>query len=363
MNRRPLVALLAVLGVALVLVAALLAARRPTGQAAETPLPLSRSVATTAPPTDVPFPTEVPSPMPTPTRTMREWTWVRPGFSGSDVITLTRGIEQYVYYTWSPNCDAPVRRHIPMIWGRQNFYTDHVALQNLFNGLCNDGRPLLFLNEPAKAEQANISPAEAASMFYTMTRGTDWLYERWHGPIYAGNNVVEERHWDAEFVREFAKLNGGKTAIPEIAGWGIHIYGNYEYGDKIGDPNIVWTGDIPPGEIRNVVYRSMRQVDGYLTERRAEGNAAALAVTEFGLLQASAWHTPPARLYTTTASFMGEYVRQFDRWPEIQAWMWFISYGGKDLFLDTNQAVDENGALTPNGAAWRDLAQARQRAR
>ncbi len=359
--KRPLVALIAVVGVALVLLAALEVAQRSTGRVVETPPPPVLT-ATTVAPTDNPLQTDVPSPMPTPTRTIREWTWARPGFSGSDAVTLTHGIEQYVYYNWSAACDAPAWHQIPMIWGRGTFYTDHVTLQNLFDGLCNDGRPLLFLNEPAKAEQANISPLEAAHMFYTMTRGTDWPYERWHGPIYAGNNVVEERHWDAEFVAEFGKLNGGKTAIPEIAGWGIHVYGNYEYGDMIGDPSAVWTGDVPPGEIRNAVYRSMRQVDAYLAERRAEGNATALAVTEFGLLQASAWHTPPTRLYRTTASFMSEYVRQFDRLPEIQAWMWFMSKGAQDEFLDTNLAVDGSGALTPNGVMWRELAQARQTA-
>lgn len=368
--KRPFVALSIVVGVALVLVAALALIRdlsgfrNPTGLSrAGTATPdLSGLPNLTGLPTQAstPIPTEPPRPTPTPTRSIVEWEWVKPGFSGGDAITLTNGIERYVYYSWSPSCDAPERHQLPMIWGKHTFYTDTTALARLFDGPCNDGRPLLFLNEPAKVEQANITPVEAAAMFYTMTRGTDWQYERWHGPIYAGNNVVEERQWDAAFVAEFARLNDGKTAIPEIAGWGIHLYGNYEYGPQRGDPNVVWTKDIPPGEIRNVVYRSMRQLDGYLTDRRVEGNATALAVTEFGLLQASQWHTPRTYYYETTARFMEEYVRQFDRRPEIQAWFWFISIGSQDEFLDTDLMVDRQGALTPNGIRWRELTHARR---
>lgn len=318
---------------------------------------LSAAETTTPEPTSLP--TQAPTPMPTPTRVVREWGWAQPGFGGGDAITLTHGIEHYVYYRWGPFCDAPARHQIPMIWGRRDF-TETRWMANLFDGPCNDGRPLLFLNEPAKVEQANIPPLEAARMFYTITRSADWPYERWHGPIYAGNNVVEERHWDAEFVQEFAKLSGGDTAIPEITGWGIHLYGNYQYGPQRGDPNVVWTGDVPPAQIRPTVYRSMRQVDSYITERRAEGNATALVVTEFGLLQASRWHTPRTYYYDTTTAFMEEYVRVFDRRPEVQAWFWFISVGGPDEFLDTNVMVDARGALTPNGVKWRELAVGRQ---
>jgi hypothetical protein len=248
-----------------------------------------------------------------------------------------------------------------MIWGRTSFYTDHVALRDLFNGPCNDGRPLLFLNEPAKAEQANISPAEAANMFYTMTRGADWPYQRWHGPIYVGNNLVEDQAWDAEFVRQFAAShNNGKPDIREIAGWGVHLYGNYEYGEKAGDPSTVWTGDIPSAEIPAVVDRSMRLLDKYLAQRKAEGNSTSLVATEFGLLQSSHWHDPYTFYYTTTAAFMEEYVRRFDVRPEIQAWHWFLGSGAKDEFLDTDLMVDAKGVPTPNGVKWRELARKRQ---
>jgi hypothetical protein len=292
---------------------------------------------------------------------MQPWQWVRPGFSGRDAVKATNGIEKYVYYSWAPVCDAPARHQIPMIWGKQNFYENKAGLAKLFNGPCNDGRPLLFLNEPARPEQSNITPVEAANMFYTMTRGVDWPYERWHGPIYAGNNLVEERSWDAEFVRQFAALhNSGSTAIPEIAGWGVHVYGNYEYGPAMGDPNAPWTKDIPTAEIPGVVDRSMDQLDAYVAERKAEGNPASLAVTEFGLLQASAWYNPPEYHYLTTAGFMEEYVKRFDERPEVQAWFWFIGAGAKDEFLDVDLMVDRHGYLTHNGVKWRELAQERQ---
>jgi hypothetical protein len=104
----------------------------------------------------------------------------------------------------------------------------------------------------------------------------------------------------------------------------------------------------------------MRKVDEYLAERKAEGNSTLLAVTEFGLLQASAWHEPRPFYYETTVAFMEEYVRRFDRRPEIQAWFAFLSANPYGEFLDTNLMVDAKGALTPNGVKWRELARARQ---
>lgn len=290
------------------------------------------------------------------------WEWAAPGFAGGAPVTLTHGITHYTYYAWSPQCDFPDRHRVPMIWGRDDFYRDADDLRALFDGRCNDGRPLLFLNEPAKEEQANITPAEAAAMFYTMTRDAAWPYARWRGPIYAGNNLVEERAWDAEFVRQFAeRYNGGNTAIPEIAGWGVHLYGNYQYGPGAGDPNTVWIEDVPAAEIGAVVDRSLAELARYRSERAAEGNSTSVAVTEFGLLQASAWHDPPAFFYDTTAGFMYHYVQRFDLVPEVQAWFWFISAGSADEFLDVNLMVNpRTGALTPNGEMWRVLAAERQ---
>ncbi len=297
---------------------------------------------------------------PTPSPTVTPWQWVSPGTGGVPPITLTAGITQYVYYAWSPYCDYPEHHGIPMIWGQKHF-TDHVKLAALFDGSCNDGRPLLFLNEPAKVEQANISPIEAANMFYTMTRGIDWPYQRWRGPIYAGNNLIEDQKWDAEFVRQFASLhNAGSATIRELAGWGVHLYGNYEYGPDAGDPEVVWTDDIPRPDIPSVVDRSMKLVDQYTAARSAEGNSTSLLVTEFGLLQASAWHTPPAYFYTTTAAFMDEYVRRFDSMPQVQAWFWFLSTGSTTDYLNVNMLVDPKGVLTPNGHKWRELALQRQ---
>jgi len=347
---RGLVIAIAVAGLLLI---ALLASRprSTTTVASPSPLPVTETPGT-------PVQTRV---LPTtPASIVKPWQWVSPGIAGRIPITLTAGITQYVHYGWSPYCDYPERRGIPMIWGQKHF-DDEARLAALFDGSCNDGRPLLFLNEPAKEEQANISPIEAANMFYTMTRGVDWPYQRWHGPIYAGNNLIEDQKWDAEFVRHFAALhNGGSMAIREIAGWGVHLYGNYEYGPGAGDPQVIWTDDIPEADIPGVVDRSMKQVDAYIAARAAEGNSTELLVTEFGLLQASAWHTPPAYFYTTTAAFMEEYVKRFDRMPQVQAWFWFLSTGSDSEFLDVNMMVDPLGMLTPNGDKWRELALQRQ---
>ena len=57
---------------------------------------------------------------------------------------------------------------------------------------------------------------------------------------------------------------------------------------------------------------------------------------------------------------MQEYVRVFDRRPEILAWFSFISASPKKELLDANLMVDAKGKLTPNGLKWRELAKARQ---
>ena len=142
-----------------------------------------------------------------------------------------------------------------------------------------------------RPEQSNITPVEAAHMFYTMTRGRDWPYERWHGPIFAGNNLVESEagRGVCQAVRE--PVQRREYAIPEIGGRGVHIYGNYEYGPKAGDPNVVWTEDVPVAEIAGV-YRSMGQLDAYLAERRPRAIPPALGdrvrtASGFGLVQSA----------------------------------------------------------------------------
>ncbi len=93
------------------------------------------------------------TPPPTAVAAAQQWVWPEPGFGGWPAITLTQGIDRYSYYHWWPTCDAPARHQVPMIEGRTSFYTNTDLLKQLFDGPCNDGRPLLFLNEPAVANR------------------------------------------------------------------------------------------------------------------------------------------------------------------------------------------------------------------
>jgi len=77
-----------------------------------------------------------------------------PGFAGIPESGITSGLSKYLYYGWSTYCDHPDTHRLPMIWGRKDLdSTDSMA--RLFNGVCNDGRPLLFLNEPAQPRQSD----------------------------------------------------------------------------------------------------------------------------------------------------------------------------------------------------------------
>lgn len=200
-------------------------------------------------------------------------------------------------------------------------------------------------------------------MFYTMTRGDakQWPRARWRGPIYVGNNLIEDQSWEAQFVQAFAsKYNQGNRRIAEVAGWGVHLYGNFEYGPYAGSSSHAWTQDIPASDIPVVVGRSMSLVQQFVEARAAEGNSTLLLVTEFGLLQHSAWHNPPSFLYNTTSAFMQEYVGRFNQNSNVQPWLWFVSSGGPGDIYDTDFLFKSGGSLTPNGTMWRTLALPRQ---
>jgi hypothetical protein len=70
----------------------------------------------------------------------------------------------YWYHTWSPNCYDPVdptggyelQRHIPMVRSPNRDTSLATFLSPAYQGsACNDGRPVLVLNEPEAASQDN----------------------------------------------------------------------------------------------------------------------------------------------------------------------------------------------------------------
>ena len=99
--------------------------------------------------------------------------------------------------------------NIPLIWRNE-----------LPQGDCDDGRPLLLYNEPHYKSQSNLSPAEAAE--FAMQ------YQDWHGPIYCCGVFFNDNGW--AWFQEFLKVYEGR-----LDGIHLHVYvvswnnGNYIY--------------------------------------------------------------------------------------------------------------------------------------
>lgn len=79
---------------------------------------------------------------------------------------------------------------------------------------CNDGRPLLVLNEPENLLQANLTPAQAAAVLHSaVTSG-------WRGPIYCCGTQVAHTPYLARVVAAYRAQYGDWPTT----GLHVHVY-------------------------------------------------------------------------------------------------------------------------------------------
>jgi hypothetical protein len=313
-----------------------------------------------------------------PNGTSKGFQWAFVGINQNATDTMLKavvdGFTRYNYFTWSTYCDDPfdptpskigLQRHIPVIWGAKVF-NDATVMDQLFNGQCNDGRPLLFLNEPEMADEANIAPDVAADMFYKMTRGS-WSRSRWRGPIYGGGIINVHEEWVDKFLDTFAtRYNNGSRSIPEIAGWHLHMYANFD--GLNGDPPLNTMTD---SAFQSAVSREGSMIAGFIQHRRAEGNATKIYVDEMGLLKrlnGSTKDGTPAQY----AERMAVLLRMQDAMlrglrPDVEGYQWFSVYQGDPycssciwLGFTGSNVVFPDGTLNTAGRVWRELAAASQ---
>jgi hypothetical protein len=257
----------------------------------------------------------------------------------------------YTWHDWLPNCyqDQP---YMPMVRPRDT----QAQIQTLLDSRCNDGRALLFLNEPERADQDNITPAQGADLLHRLVSTSP----AWRGPIVAGGTLVEDDKWTDDFITAYAqKYNRGKRNITALGGWHIHLYVNFEMP--------VSYAALTDSAIDAAVARQRDRLAAFIARRRAEGNSTSTLVTEAGLL--IRWPQTDAAL-AQYQERMGYVMRAYDAMlrplrPDVRSWHWYASYSGPTncahqgcaaWMFPTSNLTDNTGQLTPVGQTWLQLA-------
>ena len=182
---------------------------------------------------------------------------------------------------------------------------------------CNDGRPLLVLNEPEDAAQAGLTPAQAAVVLREAAL-------TWRGEIWCCGTQVQHLPYARALLAAYRAAYGGWPAD----GWHVHVYAQ-RAGVTLETATLA---DAQEG---------LRALDAFREWAASEGVLGrGVVVSEFGVL--SARSVDPAILDVFREGFEGR--------PAVRAWAWFSlryePWAGSDL-------VESDGRLTELGEAWR----------
>ena len=128
-------------------------------------------------------------------RVWKAWTWNPHGFGRPiqhDVSDQAlRQVPAFWWYNWGPWCDD--NQQIPMLWNANSLD----ALRH-----CNDGRPVLVLNEPERPDQGNMSPELAAAHLWLIVRSG------WHGEIWCCGTLAYDLDYLDAVVATYEKNYG-----------------------------------------------------------------------------------------------------------------------------------------------------------
>ena len=214
----------------------------------------------------------------------------------------------YWYYDWSPRC---LDRQVPMVW------------RDVTSALwaCNDGRPLLVLNEPDYVGQANLTPAQVAARLYEV--------RHWRGEIYCCGTAAHHLAYIAAVIDAYQAQYGAWPA----AGWHVHGYSN----------RAVWVKDIPDVKY---VPGALADLDAFIAYVRGRGLLGrGVVVSEYGVLSRKDWHIP-AELVPAFRAYRAGLAQR----PAVLATAWFSTYY---LPLSASDLLYQDGRLTALGIEWR----------
>jgi hypothetical protein len=254
------------------------------------------------------------------------WPWPRWGYGRPTQYTvsdaaLRQGITAFWWYDWGPGCaDA---RQVPMVW------------RNVTPALwaCNDGRPVLVLNEPDVTGQADLTPAQAADRLHQVVAGG------WRGEVWCCGTETWHLAYADAVVDSYSARYGSWPAT----GWHVHAYSN----------RAVWVADLE--DAKKYVPRALLDLDAFTAHMRARGLLGrGVILSEYGALSAwyphlGLWHQPAQLVDTFTM-----YADGFRQRPEVISAAWFSSYY---VSLSASDLLWADGTLTELGQAWRAEAQ------
>jgi hypothetical protein len=243
------------------------------------------------------------------------WLWPAKGFGRliqyQHVDTALRQGD-FWYYDWTARCQD--RHQVPII--SMDF------TPTLWQ--CNDGRPLLLLNEP---EQINLTPEEVAWRIAL----TD---VEWRGEVYCCGTLAHELGYLAAIVATY-EAEFGPWPVDHL-GWAVHVYSN----------RAVWT---PTINDPTLVPRAIQDVDAlrqYLVDHKLYGRG--IIITEYGVLSAHGptlgWHWP-----LDLVGAFNAYQRELKMHPYVKTAAWFSSYYPP---LNASDLLWSDGRLTELGQLW-----------
>ncbi len=257
-----------------------------------------------------------------PGQTLPAWNWPKWGYgrpTQHDVsdAALRQGVTNFWWYDWGSHCLDD--KQVPMVW--RDISADL--------WLCNDGRPLLLLNEPDVTGQAELTPTEVADKLWIIAT------EGWYGEVWCCGTET----WHLDYIDAVIDSYTTRYGVWPAVGWHVHMYSN----------DAVWVSDLQ--DANKYVPLALAKLDTFITHMRARGLLGrGVVLTEYGALSAwwpniQLWHSPAMLVPTFTTYADG--IRQR---PDVLAAAWFSSYYSS---LSASDLLWSNSTLTELGTAWR----------
>lgn len=275
-----------------------------------------------------------------------EWHKVGGALATGNTVKATQvftGYQNYWYHQWWPVCDdvldptGGLGRHVPMV----RTATITTFLTTTEYGPCNDGRPILVLNEPESPGQDNLQFDYARALYII----TSVVSSTWKGPVYAGGIIINNENYISQVLSIWASTHGGSRLIPGLAGFHVHPYLNFVSGYS---PWLTATQFMP------LVDQNVQMISDFIAHRKAEGYTGSIIISEFGWLGTT---INLGRRDNDMVAVFDRYVQDFDTIPEIQAWAWFSDWCPTDNNpndFDLSNLVFADGSLTPTGVKFRE---------
>ena len=269
----------------------------------------------------------------------------------------------YWYHTWSPDCYDPVdptggyklQRHIPMVRSPNRDGSLATFLSPAYQGgSCNDGRPVLVLNEPEEASQDNtLTPQGVLDVIVQVANMK--ASGSWKGPVYVGGIILRPQEGNPDpngdalldgALALWAQSHNGSHVIPGVTGFHVHPYLNFMTGFN-------WL--ISDAARLSMVDGDVQLLRNFIAKRQSEGYSGDIIVTEFGVLGRT---IAIGRKDQHVKDIFERYVQGFSTIPEVKAWAWFSDdcpYGmGRDAF-DLSDLLHDTGELTLVGERFREI--------